>query len=219
MCSSDFQVKEAHFKAHPEWRWCSKEKRKQLQQQQQQQQKRAHHPSGGGESSDGGDLRCREKVSDADTDLEDDGAGSCASGDNWNAFPQQQQQRQQQRQQQQQLQQRPSIAVNGHPPAADEAAKPVSDPPAAAAAAAKSPRAVVGVVTSEQLSPGSPGVTPLHYLVPALPRREADGGGGGGGGEKKFVLGPTPAQRKSGGSQQVQFKAMVQFEKFCITMF
>ncbi len=209
-------MKEAHFKAHPEWRWCSKEKRKQLQQQQQQQQKRAHHPSGGGESSDGGDLRCREKVSDADTDLEDDGAGSCASGDNWNAFPQQQQQRQQQRQQQQQLQQRPSIAVNGHPPAAaaaDEAAKPVSDPPAAAAA--KSPRAVVGVVTSEQLSPGSPGVTPLHYLVPALPRREADGGGG----EKKFVLGPTPAQRKSGGSQQVQFKAMVQFEKFCITMF
>ena len=25
-----FQVKEAHFKAHPEWRWCSKERKKSL---------------------------------------------------------------------------------------------------------------------------------------------------------------------------------------------
>lgn len=23
-----FQVKEAHFKAHPEWKWCSKDRRK-----------------------------------------------------------------------------------------------------------------------------------------------------------------------------------------------
>jgi hypothetical protein len=26
--SSAFQVKEAHFKAHPDWKWCSKDRRK-----------------------------------------------------------------------------------------------------------------------------------------------------------------------------------------------
>ncbi len=41
---------------------------------QQQSSKRSHHLSGGTESSDGGDLKCREKVSDAETtDAEDEG--------------------------------------------------------------------------------------------------------------------------------------------------
>lgn len=76
------QVKEAHFKAHPEWRWCSKERRKSssqngpetptlvsaaskkgkvaledAEQQQQQQQ-------------DLDLLKCKEKVSDTETDIE-----------------------------------------------------------------------------------------------------------------------------------------------------
>ena len=48
------QVKEAHFKAHPEWKWCSKSER--------QRRKSSS-------SSLDVDLRCKEKIhSDAETD-------------------------------------------------------------------------------------------------------------------------------------------------------
>lgn len=61
------QVKEAHFKAHPEWKWCAKERRK---------SSTSSISSLGGkmepleEKEDLEDLKCKEKVSDTETDVE-----------------------------------------------------------------------------------------------------------------------------------------------------
>lgn len=60
------QVKEAHFKAHPQWKWCNKERRKS-----------SSSMTGGKPEKEFqlkveevNDLKCKEKVSDAETDLE-----------------------------------------------------------------------------------------------------------------------------------------------------
>jgi len=116
------QVKEAHFKAHPEWRWCAKENKGGTKQQ--------HSP--GGVNAD--DLRCRERASDVDTDAESE----------------------------------------------------------------------AGIVANQ---PASPGVTPLHYLVPVLTGKGNEDGGMSKG--SAFVLGPTPAQLKGKtleGSQKSFFR-------------
>ncbi|TRY76320.1 hypothetical protein TCAL_12026 [Tigriopus californicus] len=61
------QVKEAHFKAHPEWKWCAKDRRK---------SSTSSIGSVGGklepleEKEDLDDLKCKEKVSDTETDVE-----------------------------------------------------------------------------------------------------------------------------------------------------
>lgn len=60
------QVKEAHFKAHPQWKWCNKERRKSS----------SSMTSGKTEKDiqmkleEVDDLKCKEKVFDAETDLE-----------------------------------------------------------------------------------------------------------------------------------------------------
>ena len=73
------QVKEAHFKAHPEWKWCTKERRKSSSSSKSERELlpissridtadiRKPEVSLTAEIDD---LKCKEKVSDADTDLE-----------------------------------------------------------------------------------------------------------------------------------------------------
>ena len=70
------QVKEAHFRAHPEWKWCSKERRK-------SSTSSTGSVTGGNRTASADtvtlpqdvsdcdfDLKCKEKVSDSETDHE-----------------------------------------------------------------------------------------------------------------------------------------------------
>ena len=73
------KVKEAHFKAHPEWRWCAKERRKSS----SGSVDRPAAPSGVLDECD--DLKCKEKVSDTETDIESESEAVLER----KAFPQQ----------------------------------------------------------------------------------------------------------------------------------
>ena len=72
-------MKEAHFKAHPEWRWCAKERRKSS----SGSVDRPAAPSGVLDECD--DLKCKEKVSDTETDIESESEAVLER----KAFPQQ----------------------------------------------------------------------------------------------------------------------------------
>ena len=58
------QVKEAHFKAHPEWKWCNKERTKSSSSSKSDKQAKVE----GEDSKDEIDLKCKERPFDTDTD-------------------------------------------------------------------------------------------------------------------------------------------------------
>ena len=76
------QVKEAHFKAHPDWRWCAKERRKSSGSLDPAESGRRGPPAQVDESED---LKCKEKVSDTETDVDSENEAMIES----KAFPQQ----------------------------------------------------------------------------------------------------------------------------------
>ena len=57
------QVKEAHFKAHPEWKWCNKERRKSSSSGKLDKEPGTHKAE-----ADEVDLRCKEQAFDTDTE-------------------------------------------------------------------------------------------------------------------------------------------------------
>ena len=96
-------MKEAHFKAHPEWKWCAKERRKSSSGSVDKATSSSGVAQLGLDECD--DLKCKERViSDTETDVESESE----AGLEQKAFPQQkvvavatvkQQQHQQQQQQ------------------------------------------------------------------------------------------------------------------------
>ncbi len=182
------QVKEAHFRAHPEWRWCAKERRKSS----------ASSEGGGGERSasvkrlqqlqlqqpsenESDDLKCKEKVSDADTDAESENEGFEVK-----AFPQQQQKK--------------KLAAAAANLNKEGGGGPLLKTVVNHAMLAPAQCQVSNEKPSDKC-PVSPGavVTPLHYLVPVLSNRKKQTSLEGGGAGDQFVLGPTPAQVKKKG--------------------
>ncbi len=189
------QVKEEHFRAHPEWKWCAKERRKS-----------SSSSVGGVEARQGGggnsltvqnnddfeDLKCKEKVSDTETDIESESEVMLEQ----KAFPQQK--------------------MTPHPNAVKKAANTMEAatlavgasivqkaPPAGAFKVTNGGDALAGkVVIVQQQVPKPPGVsaaaaanaTPVTYLVPLHKVEPARDGHPQ---RDSFVLGPTPAQIKS----------------------
>ena len=81
-------MKEAHFKAHPEWKWCAKERRKSSSGSATDNNKAASTTQVGCvlDSSECDDLKCKERViSDTETDVESESE----AGLEQKAFPQQ----------------------------------------------------------------------------------------------------------------------------------
>ena len=71
------QVKEAHFKAHPEWKWCNKERRKSSSSGKLDKELGTNKAE-----ADEIDLSCKEQAFDTDTeDIEETEADSTRSGD------------------------------------------------------------------------------------------------------------------------------------------
>merc|ERR1712235_76676 len=63
------QVKEAHFRAHPQWKWCSKERRKSSSSAKSDKELFSlSNKIDTDEKHDEVDLKCREKPFDTDTD-------------------------------------------------------------------------------------------------------------------------------------------------------
>ena len=62
------QVKEAHFKAHPEWKWCNKERRKSSSSGRSDKDVAQSKGETGEDSKDEIDLKCKERPFDTDTD-------------------------------------------------------------------------------------------------------------------------------------------------------
>ena len=121
------QVKEAHFKAHPEWKWCAKERRKSSSGSTDNKATSSTSQVAPDESDD---LKCKERViSDTETDVESESE----AGLEQKAFPQQK-----------------AVKQLQQPPSAFEAAK------VTVVAAAASPVKLNGVHPPKQPSPLPP---------------------------------------------------------------
>ena len=174
------QVKEAHFKAHPEWKWCAKERRKS-----------SSSSIGSGpvpladlRETESDDLKCKEKVSDTETDVESEAEFSEAK-----AFPQQKIQ----------LPLTPGkpLEISIQKPGG-ESGSGLASPKSVVVVHQKPLPSPLGSPVSKKValplaSPTSGTSIPVQYLVPIIPagKTEADD-------KSSFVLGPTPAQLKNG---------------------
>lgn len=175
------QVKEAHFRAHPEWKWCAKERRKS-----------SSSSIGSGpvpladlRETENDDLKCKEKVSDTETDVESEAEFNEAK-----AFPQQKIQLPPAASKPMEISiQKPTVESHSLPSPKNLIVVQKSNKSAKSPLALSNPKSGAPLPLSFTSS-GAP--IPVQYLVPVLPSGKPDPS------DKGFILGPTPAQLKNG---------------------